>query len=117
MTQQKGHLMGTSKEIGVGVGGIALAIATLMGLSLGGLYWAGFLGKEAEKIRYDIHKESQSYRDGMQRELGRIKLEWDKADHTGRVGIEAHVRDTYSQTDTSEYPSHLKDFLSQIGVY
>ncbi|WP_422048045.1 hypothetical protein [Shimia sp.] len=75
-----------------------------------------FMAKE-EAIRTKVHAQSQSYVDGMKTELGRIKMEHLKADAAGRIGIENHVRDTYSKVDTSDFPQHLKDFLTQVGVY
>lgn len=105
------------KAILAWIAGIVALFGIIFGLNVMGMFSKEFFGKWNEQIRYDIHKESQSYRDGMQRELGRIQMEWSKADLAGRIGIEAHVRDVYSQTDTSEYPNHLKSFLSQIGVY
>ncbi len=105
------------KNAAFGIGLAIVAIVSLMALSYGGLYWAGFLGAKREAIRTEIHRESQSYTDGMRIELGRIKMEYDKADSAGRIGIKAHVQDTYSRVDTANYPDHLKSFLSQNGVY
>ena len=102
---------------GIGIAAVIVAVVFgFMVVSYAGLHWAGFLSKERETIRTTVHRESQSYTDGMRIELGRIKMEYDKADQQGRIGISAHVRDTYSRVDTSSYPDHLKAFLNQNGV-
>lgn len=94
------------------LGGLALVLL----LSYGTLHWSGFLGKAAEQIRYDIRKESASYRDGMQRQLMTLKLQYESADSAGKVGIRQAVRHQYSQTDTSEYPALLQSFLRDMGL-
>lgn len=97
----------------VGIAGIV----GLAGLSYVGLQWSGFMRGEAEKIRYDVHKESQAYRDGMQRNLSQLHQDYVNADAAGRQVIILSVRHQYSQTDTSEYPAFLQSFLSEAGVY
>lgn len=101
------------KYVIIGIGGFVVFIAfSWFMLDVGGAFSA-----KREAIRTQVHAESQSYVDGMKRELGRVALEWQKADTAGRIGIESHVRDVYSGVDTTTYPTHLQDFLSQIGVY
>ena len=107
----------TMKAILSVVGIFILMVVVVFGLrTLGMVSWS-FFGKWGEEIRYDIHKESQTYRDGMQRNLSQLKLQWDAAEGAGRTGIEAAVKQQYSQTDTSEYPAYLQDFLRQVGIY
>lgn len=83
--------------------------------SLGMMSWK-FFGTWSEQIRYDIHKESQTYRDGMQRNLSQMATDWASSDQAGKLMIEASVKHQYSQTDTSEYPPYLQDFLRSVGV-
>ena len=103
-----------------GIAGVGVAIVGVVGLgalSYGALHWQGFLGKAAEEIRYDIHKESQAYRDGMQRTLSQLQQDYASADAAGKQAIMLTVRHQFSQVDTSEYPAYLRDFLITAGVY
>lgn len=104
------------------MGKIAIALSTIAGIailmlvSFGGLHWAGFLGKEREKLRTGIIKESQAWTDGKRNELNRLYLEFQKADATGRIGISNVVRDSFAAEDTSSYPTHLQEFLATVGA-
>lgn len=96
-----------------------LVIAFFVGmfvLNVGGMYSKSFFGKWNEEIRYDIQKESQAHRDGLQRNLSQLMIQHGSADAAGKAGIRATVMHQYSQTDTSEYPTHLQTFLSQMGL-
>jgi hypothetical protein len=98
--------------------GLLGVLGVMMALSLGGLYWNGYLARTQEGIRTDIMEESVSYTRGMRRELGRLRLEWEQADAAGRVGIEAYVRDTFSgYLGVEELPENLQQFLIQVGAY
>jgi len=98
----------------------SLIIAAFVGLaavSYVGLQWGGFLAKTQESIRYDVTKESAAYRDGMQRNLVQMQTQYLTGDDTAKAAISAAVKQQYSQTDTSEYPQYLKDFLITFGIY
>lgn len=105
------------KVIGAGIGAFILILVVMFGLSSLGMVSKSFFGTWNEQIRYDIHKESQTYRDGMQRNLSQLLIDYRKADPAGQAAIKATVRHQYSQTDTSSYPAHLKDFLRETGAY
>lgn len=97
---------------------VVAAILVILGLSWGAMEWRGVMANRAEQIRYDIHKESQTHRDGLQRNLDDLKNQWERADAAGKAGIAATVKHQYSQTDTSEYPAYLQDFLRNVaGIY
>lgn len=80
------------------------------------LHWAGFLGVQSEKIRTDILKESQAFKDGKRNELNRLYLEFQKADSVGRIGIANATRDMFAAVDTAGYPAHLQQFLTETGT-
>lgn len=96
--------------------GIIASLVILFFLNVGGMYSKSFFGKWNEEIRYDIQKESQAYRDGMQRNLSQLMIQYGSADSAGKTGIRMTVQHQYSQTDTTEYPNHLQTFLSQMGL-
>jgi len=104
------------KQVFLWIGGIILFFAILFILNVGGMYSKSFFGKWNEEIRYDIQKESQAHRDGLQRNLASMQTDYLNADSAGKAVIEAAVRHQYSQVDTSEFPPHLQQFLNQVGM-
>lgn len=96
--------------------GLAGTIALMFVLNVGGMYSKAFFGKWDEQIRHDIQKESQAYKDGMQRNLMSMQTDYNNADAAGKAAIKAAVRHQYSQTDTSGYPAHLQSFLASMGL-
>ena len=96
---------------------ITAGILLLLGASYGGLMWNGVLATKQEQIRHDVTKQSIAYKDGMRLQLGRMKHDWDNATSTGKIGIEAEVRNVFAQVDTAGYPPYLKDFLRTCGIY
>lgn len=98
------------------IAAIILAGGVMFGLQSLGMVNYAFFGKWGEEIRYDITKESQAYRDGMQRNLSQMKFDYEDADAAGRIGIRESVRHQYAQTDTSEYPAYLQSFLREMGM-
>ncbi|MCG7628957.1 hypothetical protein MHM88_14190 [Epibacterium sp. MM17-32] len=106
------------KTILAWIAGIAAVFAVMFGLNVMGMFGKSFFGKWNEQIRYDIHKESQTYRDGMQRTLDGLMNEFRKADTVGKIGIKETIRHQFSQTDVSRLPAYQRDFLStEIGIY
>lgn len=100
------------KEVFAVVGGVvALGLMTW-----GGIYVKGFFDAEREAQRTRVFQESQAYTDGMKLQLNNLYLEYQKADTAGRVGIANVVRDTFASVDTTDYPSHLQQFLKTVGA-
>lgn len=92
------------------------SILGLMALSVGGIYWAGFTGSIAEGQRNRIVKQSQAYTDGMEKELTRYWVEYNRSEAAGKSVIAAAVRNTFASVDTEGYPSHLQTFLHEVGA-
>lgn len=104
------------KGIFITIAAVIALFAFIFGLQSLGMVSSSFFGKWREEIRYDIHKESQTYRDGMQRNLSQLQQDYINADEAGKAAIRAAVLHQYSQTDTSEYPLYLQAFLRQMGI-
>lgn len=104
------------REIFYWVLGIIGFFLLLFVLNVGGMFSKSFFGKWNEEIRYDIQKESQAHRDGLQRNLMAMQTDYLAADAAGKAAIQAAVRHQYSQADTSEFPPHLQQFLAQMGL-
>lgn len=96
--------------------GLIILIPTMFALNYAGMLGKSFFGTWNEQIRYEIQKESQAHRDGLQRNLSQLMIQYNAADSTGKTGIRATVMHQYSQADTSEYPAHLQTFLAQMGL-
>lgn len=102
------------------IGGVAIVgvVGATMLMEIGGIKWSGFLGKLWEQERYEIHKESQTYRDGMQNTLSDLMREYERADTVGKIGIKETIRHQFSQVDTSRFPAYQQDFLrTELGIY
>ena len=108
--------MSKLKLIAAGFAALVAVLALNFALASMGMISKSFFGQWNEQIRYDIVKESAAYRDGMQRNLMQMQTDYLSADGPGQAAIRAAVRHQYSQTDTSEYPAHLKSFLDQMGM-
>lgn len=96
-----------------------LAIGGILAIFLltwGGIYVNGFFNAEREAQRNKVFKESQSYNDGMRKQLNDLYLAYQAADETGKIGIRNAVRDIFASVDTTGYPVHLQNFLSQTGA-
>ena len=103
---------------GFTVAAIIGVIALNFGLASMGMISKSFFGKWNEEIRYEIHKESQTYRDGMQRTLADAMKQYQDASAAGKTVIKKTIEHQFSQTDTSQFPAYLQDFLrTEIGIY
>jgi uncharacterized membrane protein YeiB len=108
--------MSASKTIVAWLAAIMGILVLMFLLSSWGMISKSFFGKWNEQIRYDIQKESQAHRDGLQRNLSNMQTDYLNADAAGKAAIQAAVRHQYSQADTSEFPAHLQTFLAQMGL-
>lgn len=104
------------KNVMYALAGLVAFLIVMFLLNVAGMLGKSFFGTWNESIRYDIQKESQAHRDGLQRNLSAMQIDYLAADSAGKAAIAASVRHQYSQADTSEFPSHLTSFLSQIGL-
>lgn len=95
--------------------GIALVVVALfLILDFSSVLWSGIIWSKQEEIRRDIFVNSQSYNDGIIRDLADYKHQWDNADMDGRISIEAVVRHSFSNYDMNEVPEGLRPWLSNI---
>ena len=95
------------KAVFIWIAGIVAFLAVMFVMNVGGMYSKSFFGKWNEEIRYDIQKESQAHRDGLQRNLSQLMIQFNSADASGKVGIKMTTMHQYSQVDTTSYPAHL----------
>ena len=101
----------------ISLAGLVGTLVLITGLNMFGMVSWSFFGKWGEQIRYDIHKESQTYRDGMQRNLDALMTDFHTSEGAARIGVTQAIRHQYSQTDVSRLPSYQQDFLREIGIY
>lgn len=90
-------------------------------LSIGGVYFNGYLNRVAEGQRTLKFEQSVAYTQGNIRELARMETEYrgfvNDGDYAAIVGIKANVRDNYSHMDSAKLPQYLQNFLRDIDLY
>lgn len=94
---------------------IAVVFAVI-GISYSSLLWDGVLSQKQESIRTQVVEQSKAYKDGMRKELGRISIEYAKADPAGKAAIKSYVLSTYAAEPIGDYPANLQTFLYDMGL-
>ena len=79
-----------------------------------GLYSMSFFAPKAEQIRYNTFKQSQSYNDGMIRDLEDLKLEYQHADPDGRKAMQSIILHRFSVYDVNKLPVDLQGFYLSL---
>ena len=91
----------------------AIIIVTL-GLAFLSLEVRRFFGPRHEQIRFQIHKESQSYRDGLVRRIRNLQIEHSKATDAHAEVIASTIRHEIADVDISIFPADLQRFLKTL---
>lgn len=98
---------------------IAVVVGVIFGVSYGGYLLYDFFTPRYEQVRYNTFKESQSYNDGMLRELRRLQVEYHKAevanDEAGKLLLRSQIRDESASFDTNRLPTDLRTFVQQVS--
>ena len=78
--------------------------------------WAtGFFAPRYEQVRHDTFKNSQTYNDGMIRELYNLKIQYDQADAEGKKGIRGFALHEFSVYPIDRLPPDLQQFYAQLS--
>jgi hypothetical protein len=102
--------------LGFGVWGIVLVILPLIG-GLGYLSYLAyaFYAPKYEQVRYDTFKQSQSYNDGMLRDLQDLRMEYIKANDEQKAAIKAIAIHRFSVYEVEKLPIDLRAFYQEIS--
>jgi hypothetical protein len=96
-----------------------LALITLGGLGFVangmGLMSFSFFAPKVEAVRFKTFKESQSYNDGMLRDLQDLKREYLKADPAHQEALRELTIHRFSVYDINRLPPDLQAFYSSIN--
>jgi hypothetical protein len=67
-----------------------------------------------EKVRYDTFKQSQSYNDGMLRDLQNLKMEYASANPDAKIALKYVILQRFSVYDVNRLPPDLSSFYYSI---
>lgn len=100
---------------GFGIWTFMLIILPLIG-GLGYISYLayGFYAPRYEQVRYNTFKESQTYNDGMLRDLQNLQMEYIKADDEQKAALKAIVRQRFSVYDIDRLPVDLRMFYQSV---
>lgn len=93
---------------------ILATAALVFGLAYGGFALYRYFAPKYEGVRYDVHKESQAYRDGMVRRLRNLQLEYLKASAEHRQVIASVIRHEAADFPEAHMPEDLRRFIKSI---
>jgi hypothetical protein len=92
--------------------GILVGLGGYMGF-ISFSFWA----PKMEQVRYDTFKESQSYNEGMIRDLQNLKIEYFRANSDQKEALKAIILHRFSVYDVNKLPDDLQVFyLTVKGV-
>ena len=89
--------------------GILGGIARAMGF-ISFAFWA----PKVEQVRYNTFKESQSYNDGMVRDLQDLRMTWLAATPDQRILLRSTILQRFSVYDRNRLPPELQSFYYTI---
>ncbi len=97
------------------IGGAALFLGAVFGLNYFGYINTAFFAPKYEAIRRDVMINSRSYDEGAQRELYRLKLQYQQAKtDEEKATLAAAAKHEFSIYPKDRLPPDLLTFLSQI---
>ena len=103
------------KLFGLAVLGI-LAIALLAFVAnVAGFASLSFFKPKVEQLRYDTFKQSQTYNDGMVRDLQNLRLQYMQANAEQQASLKAIVLHRFAAYDTSRLPPDLQAFYNSVN--
>jgi hypothetical protein len=94
---------------------IIFTISALVFLGdLAGFYKLTFFAPKLEQVRYNTFKESQSYNDGMLRDMQELKLQYLAANPDQKIALRAIILQRFSVYSTDRLPPDLQSFYLSI---
>ena len=96
-----------------------IAIFVMIILNIMGLSYLSYKGYEYYKPKYTevdnkVFHESQSYNDGMIRDLENLQMEYIKADVNGKISLRAIILHRFSVYPQDKLPYDLKNFYNNL---
>lgn len=94
--------------------GILIAIGVVFGLGIIGFAYDEFFLPKHEALRTKIFHESQSYNDGMIRDLEDLKLQYIQANDTSKAALRSVIIHRFSIYPKEKLPSDLQQFYLKL---
>ena len=73
-----------------------------------------FFAPKVEQVRYDTFKNSQSFNDGMVRDLENLKMEYLRSNPEQKVALKAIVLHRFSVYPIAQLPADLQQFYYDV---
>jgi len=100
---------------------VLLSICGLIVPFLIGLYSLGmfkFFAPKTQNIQREVFEDTKSYLHGVQQDLGKYYLEYQKADDAGKGAIRATIQMRFAEVDADKLQSaRLRSFLTTTRGY
>lgn len=106
------------KKVGyvlAGIAWVALLIALVFAMELGGLQWKKFFAPKHENVRREVFKATRSFNEAKVQELVKYRLEYMRSNDPAEKGaIASTIRMGFADYDTSKLPYELQMFIEEI---
>ena len=102
------------KEVFGFIGTVVLGALMLFGVSYGGFKMYEFFNPKYEQVRYNTFKNSQTYNDGMLRDLENLQLEYTKANDEQKAALKALVLHRFSVYPDERLTPELRSFYFNL---
>lgn len=109
---------GKLKVFGISVSVLIGLFVLIFIIGLAGLGYYKFFGPKTENVRREIFENTKSYVQGVQQDLGKYYLEYQKADDDGKSAIRATIQMRFAEVDPNKLQSvQLQSFLIKMRGY
>ena len=96
---------------------ILLILLVIFALSFFSLGWGKFFLPKYENMRREVFESTRSYNQAKVQELGKYKLEYDRASEEDKTAIASAIRHRFADYDDNKLDYQLKSFLQKIRGY
>lgn len=90
-----------------------LAVFIVVG-SILSFYLYSYFAPKYEQVRYDTFKQSQTYNDGMLRDLQDLQMEYMKANDEQKAAMKAIILHRFAVYDVDRLPIDLRSFYQSV---
>ena len=105
--------MRTVGQILLGVLSIIFVFALVLGLRYANLSIEGFFRPREENVQREVFEQTKSYNEGMEQQLIKYKLEYDRGDDTDKDAVAFAVRHAYADYNIELLDVDLRDFVTR----
>ena len=96
---------------------VVAVLAAIFALAYYSLSLDRFFMPRQEALRHDVYKQSQSYNDGMVRDLENIQMQYTEATPEAKVALRAVALHRFSVYPEAALTPSLRQFYNQLKGY